>query len=53
MDISVPWRIRTRENGTKEKSGVKRKVAGGEGNHGYIPEPGGDVGEGPGFDTEV
>lgn len=24
----------------------KREVAGGEGNHEYIPEPGGDVGEG-------
>lgn len=31
----------------------KREVAGGEGNHEYIPEPGGDVGEGSGFDTEI
>ena len=31
----------------------KREVAGGEGNHGYISESGGDVGEGSGFDTEV
>ncbi len=31
----------------------KREVAGGEKNYGYIPEPGGDVGEGSGFDTEV
>ena len=36
-----------------EETGVKRKVAGGEGNHGYISESGGDVGEGSGFDTEV
>ncbi len=28
-------------------------MSGGEGNHGYIPKPGGDVGKGPGFDTEV
>ena len=41
------------ERNKREETGVKRKVAGGEGNHGYIPEPGGDVGEGPGFDTEV
>ena len=31
----------------------KREVAGGEGNHGYISESGGDVGEGSGFDTEI
>ena len=31
----------------------KREVAGAEGNHGYISESGGDVGEGSGFDTEV
>ncbi len=37
----------------REETGVKRKVAGGEGNHGYISEPGGDIGEGSGFDTEV
>lgn len=41
------------ERNKREETGVKRKVAGGEGNHGYIPEPGGDVGEGPRFDTEV
>ena len=37
----------------REETGVKRKVAGGEGNHEYIPKPEGDVGEGSGFDTEV
>ena len=31
----------------------KREVAGGEGNHEYIPKTGGDVGKGLGFDTEV
>ena len=41
------------ERNKREETGVKRKVAGGEKNYGYIPEPGGDVGEGPGFDTEV
>ena len=41
------------ERNKREETGVKRKVAGGEGNHGYISEPGGDIGEGPGFDTEV
>ena len=41
------------ERNKREETGVKRTVAGGEANHGYIPEPGGDVGEGPGFDTEV
>ena len=41
------------ERNKREETGVKRKVAGGEGNHGYISESGGDVGEGSGFDTEV
>ena len=41
------------ERNKREETGVKRKVAGGEGKHEYIPEPGGDVGEGSGFDTEI
>ena len=41
------------ERNKREETEVMRKVAGGEGNHEYIPKPEGDVGEGSGFDTEV
>ena len=41
------------ERNNREAAGGRRKLAGGEGNHGCIPEPGGDVWEGAGFDTEV
>lgn len=41
------------ERNNREAAGGRRKLAGGEGKHGYIPEPGGDVWEGAGVDTEV